>query len=79
MKILLLEDNKVLLKIIKVGLEKENYQIDCFSDGGKALNAIGNGYNCFILDINVPSLDGITILKNIRDYRECKSKTRAPP
>ncbi len=68
MKILVLEDNVALSKVIKTGLEKENYNVDCFFDGDEALDAINNGYNCFILDINVPSIDGITILKNIRDY-----------
>jgi len=68
MKILLLEDNKVLAEVIQMGLSKENYKVDTFNDGDKALNAIVDGYNCFILDINVPSLDGISILKSIRDY-----------
>jgi len=68
MKILVLEDNEVLSKVIKTGLEKEHYNVDCFFDGDEALDAINNGYNCFILDINVPSLDGISVLKNIRDY-----------
>lgn len=68
MKVLVLEDDKTLLKVIKTGLENENYEVDCFSDGEEALNSILNGYSCFVLDINVPSLDGISVLKNIRDY-----------
>ena len=68
MKILLLEDDVTLSRVIKKGLEKENYTVDCFFDGELALNAISNGYSCFILDINTPSLDGISVLKNIRDY-----------
>jgi len=68
MKILLLEDDKTLSGVIKKGLEKENYKVDCFYDGEEALEAISNGYSCFILDINVPSLDGVSVLKNIRDY-----------
>jgi len=68
MKILLLEDDATLSRVIKKGLEKENYSVDCFFDGELVLNAISNGYSCFILDINTPSLDGISVLKNIRDY-----------
>lgn len=68
MKILVLEDNISLSKVIKKGLEKEGHKVDCFFDGDEALDAITSGYNCFILDINVPSIDGITVLKNIRDY-----------
>ena len=68
MKVLLLEDDKTLSGVIKKGLEKEHYTVDCFFDGELALESISNGYSCFILDINVPSLDGISVLKNIRDY-----------
>jgi len=68
MKILLLEDDKTLSRVIKKGLEKEHYTVNCFYDGDQALDSISNGYSCFILDINVPSLDGISVLKNIRDY-----------
>ncbi|MGB3751271.1 MAG: response regulator transcription factor [Arcobacteraceae bacterium] len=68
MKILLLEDDETLAGVIKKGLEKEHYKVDCFFDGELALNALSTGYKCFILDINVPSLDGISILKHIRDY-----------
>ena len=70
MKILVLEDNATLAKVIKQGLEKENYQVDLFGDGKEALASIVNGYSAYILDINVPSLDGISILKDIRDYNE---------
>lgn len=70
MKILVLEDNEALSRVIKTGLSKEGYKVDCFFDGDEALDAINNGYNCFILDINVPSIDGITILKTIRTYNE---------
>ncbi len=66
MKVLLLEDNKRLSSLIVEALEEKNYKIDCFEDGKKALEAIYNGYDCFILDINVPGIDGLTLLKEIR-------------
>lgn len=66
MKILVLEDNKRLLNVIKSALEQESYKVDCFYDGDDAFNALNNGYSCFILDINVPNLDGISILEFIR-------------
>lgn len=68
MKILILEDNVRLCQLMKESLENENYKVDVFMDGDDALDAISNGYQCFILDINVPSLDGISILKTIRIY-----------
>lgn len=66
MKILVLEDNERLLNLIKTALEKESYSVDCFTDGDDALNALENGYNCFIFDINVPNIDGISLLELLR-------------
>ena len=68
MKILLLEDNQRLNATIVKRLEAKNHKVDAFMDGKEAYDALDNGYMCFILDINVPSLDGIEILKKIRDF-----------
>lgn len=68
MKILLLEDNQRLNTTIVKRLEAKNHKVDAFIDGKEAYDALDNGYMCFILDINVPSLDGIEILKKIRDF-----------
>ncbi|NVJ52358.1 MAG: response regulator transcription factor [Campylobacteraceae bacterium] len=66
MKILILEDNTSLSNVMKHTLTKEGFIVDCFFDGEEALEALENGYACFILDINVPNLDGISILEAIR-------------
>lgn len=68
MKILLLEDNLKLNKSICKRLGMNNYQIDSFIDGKEAYDNITEGYSCFVLDINVPNIDGIKILKKIREY-----------
>ncbi|MDR2099303.1 MAG: response regulator transcription factor [Campylobacteraceae bacterium] len=70
MKILVLEDNERLANLIKVTLEQEGFKADVFYDGDEALNAINNGYHCYVLDINVPSIDGISILDTIRLYHK---------
>ncbi|MDR2081201.1 MAG: response regulator transcription factor [Campylobacteraceae bacterium] len=70
MKILVLEDNERLANLIKATLEQEGFKTDIFHDGEEALNAINNGYHCYVLDINVPSLDGIGILDIIRLYHK---------
>lgn len=67
MKILLLEDNVSLAEIIKEMFEEKGLSVDWFQDGQEALYEIINGYDCFILDINVPSLSGLNLLKEIRD------------
>jgi DNA-binding response OmpR family regulator len=66
MKILVLEDNKRLSNLIVEALQQKNYRVDLFIDGKIALKAIDNGYDCFILDINVPGIDGLSLLKEIR-------------
>lgn len=66
MKILVLEDNERLLNLIRNSLKKESYLVDTFIDGQKALENLDNGYSCFILDINVPNIDGISLLELLR-------------
>ncbi|MFA7090310.1 MAG: response regulator transcription factor [Arcobacteraceae bacterium] len=68
MKILLLEDNVKLNQTITKRLELKGYKVDAFIDGLEAYHNITEGYNIFILDINVPSLDGVKLLKKIREY-----------
>jgi len=68
MKILLLEDNQKLNETIKKRLSLKGYSVDACIDGAEAYDKITNGYSCFILDINVPNVDGIKILKKIREY-----------
>ncbi|MDD3343612.1 MAG: response regulator transcription factor [Sulfurospirillaceae bacterium] len=68
MKILLLEDNSRLNTTIVKRLESRGYSVDSFLDGKRAYASIDDGYMCFILDINVPNIDGIEILKKIRDF-----------
>mgnify|MGYP006279988409 CR=1 FL=1 len=68
MKILLLEDNKKLNETIKKRLKLKGYQVDACTDGQTALEKVTEGYSCFILDINVPNVDGIKILKKIREF-----------
>lgn len=67
MKVLVLEDNESLLDLIKEELEDLGYKVSCFSDGIDALEHCIDGFDCFILDINVPNMDGIALLKEIRN------------
>lgn len=68
MKILLLEDNKRLNETITKRLVAKGYKVFSFLDGQEAYEAIDEGYICFVLDINVPSIDGIELLKKIRQF-----------
>lgn len=70
MKILLLEDNKKLNETIKKRLKLKGYAVEAYTDGAEVYEKITDGYSCFILDINVPNVDGIKILKRIREFYE---------
>lgn len=70
MKILLLEDNQKLNETITKRLRLKNYSVESFTDGAAAYEKITDGFSCFVLDINVPNIDGINILKKIREYYE---------
>ncbi len=68
MKILLLEDDVILQEIIEEFLTENGYEVECFFDGEKALDAIGFGsYDMLLLDVNVPNIDGFEILSYLRD------------
>ena len=68
MKILLLEDNQKLNETITKRLKMKGYNLLSFTDGARAYEAVSDGFSCFILDIYVPNIDGIKILKKIREY-----------
>ena len=70
MSILLLEDNKKLNETITKRLKMKNYNVASFTDGAEAYEKITEGFSCFILDINVPNIDGINILRKIREFYE---------
>lgn len=68
MKILLLEDDLLLNEIIEEHLETKSHEIDCVYDGEEALSAIfEKSYDIFLFDVNVPSLNGFELLKQIRE------------
>jgi len=67
-KILLLEDDLLFAQTMVDFLEDENYIIDHAQDGEEALEkAYENVYDIYLLDINVPKLNGIEFLKQIRE------------
>ncbi len=67
MKLLLVEDEEMLSAIIAKGLRKLGYAIDTVFDGEEALtNYNVNEYDLIILDLNIPKLDGIDVLRSIR-------------
>ncbi|MDI6865365.1 MAG: response regulator transcription factor [Thermodesulfovibrio yellowstonii] len=67
MRILIVEDEKSLADIIKKGLEEEGYAVDVAYDGEEGLFMAENQpSDLIILDIMLPIVDGMTILRKIR-------------
>ena len=68
MKLLLVEDEALLSKNISKGLRLLGYAVDCAFDGEEALDLYGlNDYDLMILDLNLPKLDGMEVLRRIRE------------
>lgn len=67
MRLLLAEDEKALSKALVTILERNNYSVDAVYDGQAALEYLEmDNYDGVILDIMMPKVDGITVLKKIR-------------
>ena len=69
MRILVVDDEKTLVKGIKFNLENEGYQVDDAYDGEEAVElARGNQYELIILDVMMPKLDGLQACMRIREF-----------
>ena len=67
MRLLLAEDEKALSKALTTILERNNYLVDTAYDGQEALEYLeADNYDGVILDIMMPKVDGITVLREIR-------------
>lgn len=69
MRILVVDDEKLLVKGIKFNLENEGYDVDAAYDGEAALNmARTNEYDLLILDIMMPKLSGVDVCMKVREF-----------
>jgi heavy metal response regulator len=67
MRILIIEDEKKVASFIKKGLEEEYFVADIAGDGKEGLKlATSEEYDVIIMDIMLPYMDGITLIKEIR-------------
>ena len=68
MRILVVDDERLLVKGIKFNLENEGYQVECAYDGEEALRMAGEKeYDLILLDIMLPKIDGFEVCQHIRE------------
>ena len=68
MRLLLAEDERSLSRAVTALLEKSGYSVDAVYDGAEALDYLRSGdYDGAILDIMMPKLDGLTVLRRLRE------------
>ena len=69
MKILVVDDEKTLVKGMKFNLENEGYEVECAYDGAAALELAREGrFDLIILDVMMPEMDGLEACMNIREF-----------
>jgi heavy metal response regulator len=67
MKILLVEDDKGIVRFVRKGLSEDGYSVEVASDGETGLaSVLYKQYDLIILDIHLPKMDGMEILKRMR-------------
>jgi len=68
MKILVVEDDKTVGQYVKRGLVEAGYHVELVGDGGDALRLAGDGhYDLLVLDLRLPTLSGLDVLRTLRD------------
>jgi len=71
MKILLLEDDHILCESLKEFLELEGYKVDVAHRGSEVFDlTFKQTYDLYILDVNVPGIDGFDVLSELRDAED---------
>ena len=69
MKILVVDDEKLLVKGMKFNLENEGYEVECAYDGAAAVELARNGqFDLSILDVMMPEVDGLEACMRIREF-----------
>ncbi len=68
-RVLVVDDEKLIVKGIRFSLEQDGMEVDCAYDGQEALDlATANSYDMILLDVMLPKLDGFEVCQNIREF-----------
>ena len=70
-RILVVDDEKLIVKGIRFSLEQDNMEVDCAYDGEEAINlAKQKEYDVVLLDVMLPKFDGYEVCQAIREFSE---------
>lgn len=70
-KVLVVDDEKLIVKGIRFSLEQDDMEVDCAYDGIEALElAQKNSYDLVLLDVMLPGLDGFEVCQQIREFSD---------
>lgn len=70
-KVLVVDDEKLIVKGIRFSLEQDGMEVDCAYDGEEALKmATENTYDMILLDIMLPKMDGFEVCQQIREFSD---------
>jgi len=70
-RILVVDDEKLIVKGLKFSLEQDDMNVDCAYDGEEALNyAKENIYDLILLDVMLPKQDGFQVCQQIREFSD---------
>lgn len=71
MKILVVDDEKLIVKGLKFSLEQDGNEVDCAYDGEEALGLIkSNEYDVVLLDVMLPKMTGYEVCRNVRSFSD---------
>lgn len=73
-KILVVDDEARIRRLLKMYLERENYEIDEAENGDEAIQkGLQSDYDLILLDLMMPGTDGIEVCNQIRDKKATQS------
>ena len=75
-KVLVVDDEKLIVKGIRFSLEQDDMEVDCAYDGEEGLRmAKEKAYDIILLDLMLPKMDGLEVTRMIRqpDREDCKT------
>ncbi len=70
-KVLVVDDEKLIVKGVRFSLEQDGMEVDCAYDGEEALEKIkANEYDIVLLDIMLPKMDGFEVCQQVREFSD---------